>query len=343
MRLRTTWWGTLLCVVLLAGCDTEESAAGPGDGRHDGAGNYAYTYNDGVLSLTVDSSYCRGSLLDTVTDTLWGVAVVGDAEMTVTLNDTLSSGTVIVNTRRYERQDTGSSLTGRWLLVSDNNEVLGAAPTEAEVGDWADDTLVLDRMIAQQAYFVEIDETNMVASFTGSLAEVLLPTALADAPPYLYVTLDTAADGRQVTVSGDLSSEVVYIKFNADRDIAVSSSNTSRQSYVLEEVPTSCDNVRQWLDDFYQDNVSFADEFAGETIGDMVEVVDMQIEKLDHYNVRITGNVTGEVIAVVYDGDNTVTYTSSDSSRQEYTSTRRNVNTPDWFVLFCQENLYQSP
>ncbi len=341
MMLRAIVWSGMVCTALLAGCDTGESSTGPAAVEHDGVWSYAYTYDNGRVSVVVDSSYCRGGSLVSVADTLWGTAVVGESTMTVTLRDTVDSGTVIVCTRRHERQDSGSGMTGRWLLVSDVNEVEGAEPTEAQVGDWADDTLALDRMIEQRAFVVEIDETHMTASYTGPLVDILLPVAFEDAPSYLHVTLDTAADGRAVTVSGDISAETVYLTFDANRTITVKSSDDARQFYVVWEIPETCRYIRPWFDDFLEENVSFADLFIAEKIGEMVGVLDIAVDKQGHFVVRITGNVNGEVITVTYDGENTVSYTSTNESRSAFTTNRQDLFFPPWIDYFWQANLPQ--
>lgn len=341
MILRTIVGAMVLCLGVLAGCVTDDPAdgTGPGTGDHDGAWSHAYTYTDGRLSIAVDSSYCRGGSLISVTDTLRGTAVCNDSQMTITTRDTVCSTTVIVCTRVCDRQDTGSGLTGQWLLVSDVNEIEGDAPTEALVGDWADDTLALDRMIEQQAFFLDIDETHITASFTGSLAEILLPVAFAEAPSYLYVTLDTAADGRTVTVSGDISGETVYLTFDTDRNITVTSSDESRQTYVIWEIPATCEYIRPWFDHFLEENVSFADLFIAEKIADIVDVLDITVEKQDHFVVRITGNINGEVVTVTYDGVSTVHYTSTDPSRSAFTTNRQNLLLPPWINEFWNANL----
>ena len=209
--------GLLLSIVILVplSCTEDDSGGGTGPGPiDDRPAGITYTLSGDSITLVIDSSYCMGNTLVQTLDTVSGTINLSGTSLTITLTSELGTGTVITNTRTYTRQGgSGSTLEGTWQVESDENVVAGMLPGPNEVGDWADDTLLFDRMIAAQGLQMTVDSVSMVYSFEGALAPVMLPVALEDTPEYARITIDTAADNNSVTLTGGITGEVVTITF----------------------------------------------------------------------------------------------------------------------------------
>lgn len=329
------------CGLFLAiGCSEDEDPTGPVTVS---SAPMAYVVDGGAITLYVDSAYCDGNALVIVRDTIAGSIDIGADSMTIVLRDSLFAGlTVLTNTRTYVRQGTGTDIEGTWQVVADAHTVVGMLPDTNQVGDWADDTLLVDRMLAAGELTVTFDTGAVTESFVGDLLQLMVPSLMAEVDDYTRITVDTLSDRTGVRITGGLTNETVQVTFDSDFNVHVSPvSDQSREGYTVWEKPTDCTYVAPWLASFFSENSSFSEEFISEQIvgSGLDQIVDMTVATIDHNQVQITGNLTSEVITVTYDGSSVVTYSSSSSDlHPDYTTSREHLSHPGWFAAFCQDN-----
>jgi hypothetical protein len=333
----------LLTVFYLAGvlgCSQSDSVTQAPDQQDSALFIQTYTLSGDTMVIIRDTAICLGGHLVREKDTAKAFLERAEASMMVRVIDTLPSGAVVENERFLTKRDTGTGIIGRWQIMSDSNRIVAGALSPAEISWWCSDTLLIDGMIAQNALFVEFDATRMTQMFEGVPAELLLPRILSRSPEFVRIDIDTATDGRSVTIVGQISGETVTVTFDMHLNTTYAS-DRSRTTYVEWRRPERCDEPEPWFQSFLRENVSFADEFIEVHLSGPSSSLNIAVAKIDDYTVTITGNVTGEHVTVQFDGEETVTFSSDNALHEPHTTMRpmEQLVPPGWLESFYTENM----
>jgi hypothetical protein len=248
--------------------------AGPNDPVQEGT----YTAIGDQLSLDFGEtiytdSYCYGDSLVVEADTFQSTPVALDYELsgnTLALTEEESNeyydealddyvtfqdpNAIVAFQMVFTRSTSGTDIQGTWVLTGAAYEVVSGTLTAAE-------TQALNtQVLAMQEDLAEWGMTLVFGASTVSVYQTGGSSSLADELLYEYEQYVvqscniTAAkvNSNTISLTGDVTGEVVTIAVSTDWDMTYSSSDPTHATHTYYDNPTSCPNDYEplWFEDF---------------------------------------------------------------------------------------------
>ena len=338
---------SLLCsctLLLLCFCSDNPSGTSP-DPTRNCFRKYPYTATSSRIEVIEDSTFCNGIDLNHTFDTIYSSYNVTPTDLDLGTYDTMASGAIVLHTQSYSRVNSGTDLLGWWELAERSVSLVSGTLTTQEQEKIDSDTAFVNSMMSAGALQIEATEDTIYYYYIGSTAELLqdmYAKQIENIPNAKYIAIKIAKwSDDQITVTGQITGEVVTITSDDKFNQTFSSTNAAHETFTMYVRIEDCpiDDPLDWYWEFLTENPSYAQIYIDIlNASGVLTSADVDVEKTNDTIVTLTGNKSKEVITVTTHTDSSIVYESSDPVHDTYETTFAEFGLPDWFDIFIREN-----